>query len=215
MSDPRRVLVPASRVVRWFDNFAARHGLPVLEVRDGALVGLAPDGARAEARLPFDGAYDGPPEPAAFAAAVATPVRWGLLVVRRGGFAVVGGDGPEVRVRKVGRRHVQGRTKAGGWSQQRYARRRDNQARTAFEAAADHAVRLLVDELGGVEALVTAGDRAAVDTVLDDPRLRTVAARRTSLHLAVGDPDAAVVDRAVADLSSAVVVVLDGDGDHP
>jgi hypothetical protein len=209
MTDPRRVLVPAARVVRWFDNFAGRHGPASFEVTDGALVGVAEDGARAVARLPLDRAYDGPAEPAALAQTVAEPVRWGLLLVRRGGFAVVGGAGAEVRVRKVGRRHVQGKTKAGGWSQQRYARRRDNQARTAFEAAADHAVRLLVDELGGVDALVTGGDRAAVDAVLGDHRLRDVAARRTSLHLPTGDPDAGVVDRAVQDLLSAVVEVQD------
>ena len=44
---------------------------------------------------------------------------------------------------KVGQRHVQGRTKAGGQSQQRFARRRDNQARAAYEAAAEHAARIL------------------------------------------------------------------------
>ena len=102
---------------------------------------------------------------------------------------------------------MQGQTKAGGWSQQRFARRRDNQARVAFEAAADHAVRLLVGELGGVEALVTGGDRAAVDAVLGDPRLADVAARRTSLHLAVGDPDRRVLDAAVRDARSAVIEI--------
>ena len=210
MSTPaRRVLVPAGRVVRWFENFEGRHGPYEAAVHDGALVAVAADGARALARLPLEREYDGPPDPAALASAVAEPVRWGLLVVRRGGFAVAGGVGSQVRVRKVGRRHVQGKTKAGGWSQQRYARRRDNQARTAFEAAADHAVRLLVDELGGVEALVTGGDRPAVDAVLSDARLREVTARRTSVHLATGDPDAAVVDKAVADLLSAVVEVTD------
>ncbi|GAA1923554.1 acVLRF1 family peptidyl-tRNA hydrolase [Nocardioides marmoribigeumensis] len=209
MTDPRRVHVPAARVVRWFDNFEGRHGAASLTVTGGALSATASDGAQAVAHLPFDRSYDGPADPAAFAAATADPVRWGLLVVRRGGFAVAGGAGPSVGVRKVGRRHVQGKTKAGGWSQQRYARRRDNQARTAFEAAADHAVRLLVDELGGVSALVTGGDRKAVEDVLADARLREVAARRTSLHLALGDPDAGVVDKAVADLLSAVVVVTD------
>ena len=209
MTDPRRVHVPAPRVVRWFENFESRHGSVELSVADGALTAGAADGARAVAHLPFGREYDGPPAPPAFAHAVADPVRWGLLVVRRGGFAVAGGAGPSVDVRKIGRRHVQGKTKAGGWSQQRYARRRDNQARSAFEAAADHAVRLLVDELGGVVALVTGGDRKAVDEVLDDPRLREVAARRTSLHLALGDPDAAVVDRAVTDLLSAVVEITD------
>jgi hypothetical protein len=206
---PRRVLVPAARVVRWFENFEDRHGLACVDLVGGALEAVAEDGSTARAFLPLDREYDGPPDVSAFAAAVAVPVRWGLLVVRRGGFAVAGGVGDEVRVRKVGRRHVQGRTKAGGWSQQRYARRRDNQARKAFEAATEHAVRLLVDEHGGVDALVTGGDRAAVDAVLEDPRLRDVAARRTSSHLALGDPDAAVVATAVADLLSAVVVVTD------
>ena len=62
---------------------------------------------------------------------------------------------------------MQGRTKAGGQSQQRFARRRDNQARQAYEAAADHAARIL-----GRVALpvVTGGDHAAVDEVLADPR---------------------------------------------
>src|SRR5689334_989708 len=127
MNDPRRVHVPAARVVRWFSNFSDRHGPPSLSVSSGALTAVAPDGAQAIARLPFDQAYDGPASPDALASAVAAPVTWGLLVVRRGGFAIAGGAGPSVEVRKIGRRHVQGKTKAGGWSQQRYARRRDNQ----------------------------------------------------------------------------------------
>ena len=68
---------------------------------------------------------------------------------------------------KVGQRHVQGRTKAGGQSQQRFARRRDNQARVAYEAAAEHAARIL----DGVPAVVTGGDHAAVEAVLSDRRL--------------------------------------------
>lgn len=206
---PRRVLVPAERVVRWCANFETRHGEATASVVHGALVLTAADGAVAELRPPFDRAYAGGPGPADLAVEAAAPVRWGLLIVRRGGFAVAGGVGAEVRVRKVGRRHVQGQTKAGGWSQQRYARRRDNQARAAFEAAADHAVRLLVDELGGVEALVTGGDRKAVDEVLADQRLAAPAGVRTSLHLAVGDPDAGVVDRAVADALAVQVLLTD------
>ena len=78
---------------------------------------------------------------------------------------------------KVGQRHVQGRTKAGGQSQQRFARRRDNQARQAYEAAADHAARIL----GGLprgSLVVTGGDHAAVDEVLADPRLSGLERRR-------------------------------------
>ena len=74
---------------------------------------------------------------------------------------------------------MQGRTKAGGQSQQRFARRRDNQARQAFEAAADHAARILRPG-----PLVTGGDHAAVDEV---SRTRAARAGRRA-WLAVPDP---------------------------
>ena len=66
-----------------------------------------------------------------------------MLLVRKGGFAVARLAGDRIVESKVGQRHVQGRTKAGGQSQQRFARRRDNQARQAYEAAAEHAARIL------------------------------------------------------------------------
>ncbi len=75
----------------------------------------------------------------AFVAAAAPPEEWGVLLVRKGGFAVARLAGDRLAESKVGQRHVQGRTKAGGQSQQRFARRRDNQARDAYAAAADHA----------------------------------------------------------------------------
>ncbi|MFZ5847731.1 MAG: acVLRF1 family peptidyl-tRNA hydrolase [Actinomycetota bacterium] len=210
----RTVLVPAERVVRWFDNFGARHGRPDLAVHDGRLVATAPDGAVAEAALPFSRQYDAQPDVVAFTDAVSAPVRWGVLLVRKGGFAVAAGTADRPEVSKLGQRHVQGRTKAGGQSQQRFARRRDNQARQAYDAAADHAHRVLVTEFGGVDALVCGGDRAAVDAVLADPRLARPAARRTDLWLPVPDPRRAVLDQAVRDARAAQVRVTEpGDGD--
>jgi hypothetical protein len=103
---------------------------------------------------------------------------------------------------KVGQRHVQGRTKAGGQSQQRFARRRDNQARQAYEAAADHAARIL----GGVRTLVAGGDHAAVDAVLADPRLARVEV--VGPWLPVPDPRRSVLEAAVADAQSLVVDVV-------
>ena len=110
---------------------------------DGALRGVAEDGSHFAARLPFATSYAGPAEAGAFAAAAVAPGRWGVLLVRKGGFAVARLAGAEMVEHKIGQRHVQGRTKAGGQSQQRFARRRDNQARQAYEAAADHAARIL------------------------------------------------------------------------
>ena len=97
---------------------------------------------------------------------------------------------------KVGQRHVQGRTKAGGQSQQRFARRRDNQARVAYEAAAEHAARILE----GVELVVTGGDHSAVEAVLSDRRLAALVV--VPPFLAVPDPKRGVLEQAVADACS-------------
>ncbi len=206
MTGSRTVLVPGERVVRWFENFAAGHGDTTFVASADALHASAADGASAAARLPFGREYDGPADPAGFAAAMSTPGRWGVLLVRKGGFAVATVAGDRVLESKVGQRHVQGRTKAGGQSQQRFARRRDNQARQAYEAAAGHAARILT---GTVAALVCGGDRSAVDQVLEDPRLRAVAAVRVGPWLDVPDPRRAVLDQAVRDGCSVAVTVTD------
>jgi hypothetical protein len=196
-----RVLVPAARWPRWVDNFASRHGGAALTAADGGLRGEAVDGSHFVAHLPFSSSYDGPAEAGAFASAATPPDRWGVLLVRKGGFAVARMSGEEMVEHKIGQRHVQGRTKAGGQSQQRFARRRDNQARQAYEAAADHAARIL----GGVGVAVTGGDHAAVDAVLADPRFVSLAV--VGPWLAVPDPRRAVLDQAIADARSIGVEV--------
>ena len=203
----RTVLVPPSRVERWFDNFADRHGGFTCRVESGSLAGSAPDGAACRGRLPFGREYDAAPDVASFAAAVAAPVCWGLLLVRKGGFAVARLQAGEIIASKVGQRHVQGRTKAGGQSQQRFARRRANQARVAYEAAGEHAFRLLAGQ--PLEALVCGGDRQAVHEVLADPRLAALSSLRTEPWLDVSDPRRAVLERAVIDGTSAILEVDD------
>ncbi|WP_224769477.1 acVLRF1 family peptidyl-tRNA hydrolase [Nocardioides ochotonae] len=199
---PTRVLLAPQRWERWVENFRARHGATALSVADGALGGLAEDGSTFLARLPFAASYDGPADAAAFAAAASVPQDWGVLLVRKGGFAVARLAGERTVASKVGQRHVQGRTKAGGQSQQRFARRRDNQARQAYEAAAEHAVRILGDLTGPV---VTGGDHTAVEEVLADPRLRGLAP--SDLWLAVPDPRRAVLEEAVRDAGKLAVEV--------
>jgi hypothetical protein len=207
VTSSRTVLVPPERLARWFENFETRHGTFVLTVADGALVANGSDGTTARAELPFTRRYDGPPAVSEFAAGAASDLDWGLLLVRKGGFAMAVARGARVQSSKVGQRHVQGRTKAGGQSQQRFARRRDNQARQAYEAAAEHAHRLLVADAGPLEALVCGGDRQAVEQVLSDPRLRPVALLRSGPWLAVPDPRRAVLDQAVIDGRSAAITL--------
>jgi hypothetical protein len=198
------VLVPRERFERWVANFDARHGGGLgLTVGAGALFGMGADGSTFHARLPFDREYDGPGDAVSFAQAIELPEEWGVLLVRKGGFAVARLEGERLVGSKVGQRHVQGRSKAGGQSQQRFARRRDNQARQAYEAAADHAARLFGDaEL----IVVTGGDHAAVDDVLADPRLRRLDV--TAPWLPVPDPKRGVLEQAIRDAASATVEVL-------
>ena len=96
-----------------------------------------------------------------------------VVLVRRGGYAVGLADGAAYAASKVGTRHVQSRTAAGGWSQQRFARRRGNQADELVRAVADHAARLLLSPRPA--GLVVGGDKALVRDVLADPRLAVLA----------------------------------------
>lgn len=187
------VLVPPARWPRWVDNFTSSHGATDLTVAEGELRGTAEDGSSFAARLPLATSYDGPAEAATLATSAVLPAQWGVLLVRKGGFAIARMAGSTMVEHKIGQRHVQGRTKAGGQSQQRFARRRDNQARQAYEAAAEHAARILT----GVGPVVTGGDHAAVDAVLTDRRLAHVTV--VGPWLAVPDPRRVVLDQAVVD----------------
>ena len=202
------VLVPAVRVERWFANFETRHGPATYSVVDGSLHAVASDGTTAGASLPFDRAYAGGPSPLGLLAAMVPPRRWGVLLVRKGGFAVARLTADELEEHKIGQRHVQGRTKAGGQSQQRFARRRDNQAREAYDAAAGHAARVL-GAPHRLEVLATGGDRPAVEAVLADDRLAQLRDVVVSRWLAVPDPRRAVLDQAVVDAQAVAVEVTD------
>ncbi len=92
-----------------------------------------------------------------------------LLLVRRGGYAVGVGSAGHLTAHKTGTRYVQSRTAAGGWSQQRFARRRSNQADELVGAVTEHSVRLLRGS--GARGLVLGGDRTLAEAVLEDDRL--------------------------------------------
>jgi Actinobacteria/chloroflexi VLRF1 release factor len=201
----RTVSVDAARLGRWCAGFAERHGDPSA-TRDGVrLVLAAPDGATAALEPPFP-LPDGVAGLDAVLSSVTESRRCAVLLVRRGGYACAVVDGDRVTASKVGTRYVQSRTAAGGWSQQRFARRRENQARDLTGAAADVAVRLLVD--APVEWLVTGGDRPLVADVLADRRLSRLAELPRGPHLALGDPRGDVV-RALPELIAKVRIDLE------
>ena len=185
----RRVTVGFDRLPKWLDGFAARHGaLAVLPFPDEVIVTGA-DSARAWVAVPFaPWPHDQPRPLTTLQVHLNQPRRVGVLLVRRGGHAAGVFDGTELVASKVGSSYVQGTTKAGGWSQQRYARRRANQAAAAFADAADVAVRILLPEADRLQALICGGDKAAIEATLSDPRLAAVSALRSGKFLPVPDP---------------------------
>lgn len=187
--------VDPARVGRWVEGFADRHGPHTTTVREYGLLLTADDGATAELYAP-PGAPAGD-DVAGFVAAAVASRRIGLLLARKGAVAVGVADGVDLVVSKVDTRYVQGRTAAGGWSQQRFARRRDNQAKAAMGDAADLAVRLLLPEVTRLTAVVGGGDRRAVDTVLADRRLAPLVPLRAERLLDVPEPRHAVLVAAV------------------
>ncbi|GAB2605865.1 acVLRF1 family peptidyl-tRNA hydrolase [Pseudactinotalea suaedae] len=184
----RTVEVDHDRLPRWLAGFADRHGETTVD--GGAL--LAADGTTAS--LTAWGPL-GASSLEALVEETAPPQRIGFVVVRRGGYAVAVSDGAELVERKVGRRHVQSRTAAGGWSQQRFARRRGKQADELVTAVTEHAVRLLAG--ARLDGLVRGGDRTLVADVLDDPRLRGLAGLPARELFDLPDPTPAVLERAV------------------
>ena len=119
--------------------------------------------------------------------------RIGLLLVRRGGYGAGVFAGGVLEASKVGSRHVQGTTKAGGWSQQRFARRREGQARVAALAAAGDAAGVLLPALPTLESVVLGGDRRAVDALRGDPRLAAALALARERFLPAPNPTLAVL----------------------
>ncbi|HEU4998756.1 MAG TPA: acVLRF1 family peptidyl-tRNA hydrolase [Lapillicoccus sp.] len=168
----RDLEVAPERLDRWVAGFVERHG---------------PGPASSDAVTGADGAS------AAFERFDHDPL--GVLLVRRGGYAVgLARDGHFV-TSKVGTRYVQSRTAAGGWSQQRFARRRGNQADALVEAVATHTAALVVP--GRPAGLVVGGDRALVRRLLEDPRLRELVALPRRELYDVPDPRRDVLDRAL------------------
>lgn len=191
---PRAVTVEAERLGGWLQRFAARHGTTGWEASAGTVTVTAADGAVARCAVPFPPLVVDESLPyAGLLDHVLVPRRVGVLLVRLGGFAAGVFEGDRLVLSKVGSRQVHGRSAAGGWSQQRFARRREGQVRVALEAAADVAARVLVPEAATLDAVVLGGDKRSVEAVLGDARLGPLRALVTGPRLDVPDPKLTVL----------------------
>jgi hypothetical protein len=205
----RQLRVAPERLGRWLDGVADRHGaFEAALADDGAVVVTCADTTTVTLRPPFPWT-PGPALLTSLITAARQPHRASVLLVRRGRWAVGVFDGPGLVVSKVDARQVQGRTAAGGWSQQRFARRRANQTDAVVGAAVDTAVRVLLPHADGLAALFTGGDRGLVDEVLADRRLAALTALRREPPLEVGEPTKAVLVATPAQFRAVHVVIRD------
>ena len=213
----RRIEVDPERIVKWVNGFVQRHGLlqssageltwssalrsVALTAADGATAVLEPfavgahtgSGGAVEPQGP--GGTGGPGELDGLGAWASPPVDIALILIRRGGYGVGLGHGPELVSHKVGTRYVQSRTAAGGWSQHRFARRRDNQADALVVAVIEHARRVVLASPTG--ALVVGGDKSLVRDVLADPRLARLARLPRRELFDLPDPKLVVLKQAL------------------
>ncbi|HEU5111207.1 MAG TPA: acVLRF1 family peptidyl-tRNA hydrolase [Micromonosporaceae bacterium] len=195
----RWVEVSPQRISGWLDGFyhrhdgATEHGLVLTGLSNGDTATLHPPPGLADAT-----------DVETLLAGLRQPPRIALLLARKRAVAAGVVDGTTVIASKVERFYVQGRTAAGGSSQQRYARRRANQADAATRRAAETAARVLLPYAPGsqsdrdqaVMALVCGGDRLMIDAVLADPRLDALRELRHPHLLESAEPRLAVLQEA-------------------
>jgi len=191
--------------VSWIVTFTQRHdGVESVSCDEAgaAVTFTAGDGATAECHPPFPPlrVHPGADEMCAaaegLAAHAAADRTVGVLLVRLGGYAVgvFAGSPPRLVSSKTGSRLVHGRSAAGGWSQHRFARRRENQAAMALRAAADAAAEVF-GQYGadGLDAVVLGGDKRSAAGLHGDARLENYLARAADRFLTVPDPRLAVL----------------------
>lgn len=186
----RTAFVPAARLGAWLSRFTAAHGgqLALEDTDDGVSLRLR-DGAVALLSPPWPD--DGRPGRGAnlldrIESLAAQERRLGIVLVRRGGYAVGVAVGGKLVAHKVGTASARSR---GG-----------DQAAAIVERTIAEAAKIFVGT--NFEYLAPGGDKQLVESVLAAPQLRTVASRPRLAALAVVDPKMAVLEKAAADFCS-------------
>lgn len=203
------VEVAPDRLVGWVNRFAGRNDGLASVTTDGAVVRVAGgDGTEAVLDVPFGPMAVGDREPIeSLLEHLAHIGALGVVLVRGGAHSVgVVRDG-QVLSSSTDRAYLQGRTAAGGWSQQRFARRRENQRSASYDSAATTTARLLVPLAGSLNGLVLGGDRNGLTEVLADSRLTVLHGLARRVFGDIVEPRRAVLDD-IATRSLAVEITI-------
>jgi hypothetical protein len=196
------VEVEPERLAGFLERFAAGHGGVVTTTVGPQQVDVtAIDGWTASVAVPFGSLAGQPGQRNGIAVDdllkhLMVPRTIGLLLVRLGGYSVGVTRAGVVLTSSTGSRLVHGRTAAGGQSQQRFARRREGQARVALQAAANTAARVLLPRAAELDAVVLGGDTTALRSMAADPRLAALLERAEPRVLDIPEPRRAVLDEA-------------------
>jgi hypothetical protein len=208
------VEVPPDRLVGWVNRFAGRNDGLTGVVTDGSTVTVTGgDGTVATIDVPFGPMTVGP-----ITAGAVEPIEallthlagrgaLGLILVRGGAHSIGVAREGVVLSSSTDRAYLQGRTAAGGWSQQRFARRRENQRTASYDSAATTAARILTPIATSLTGLVLGGDRGGLTEVLADSRLAVLAALPVRTFPDIAEPRRAVLDE-IAGRSLSVEIVI-------
>ncbi|MDP3061990.1 MAG: acVLRF1 family peptidyl-tRNA hydrolase [Chloroflexota bacterium] len=139
------------------------------------------------------------------------PYRYAVALVRLGRYAVGVYEGECLLASKTDTRLVHARHAAGGWSQQRFARRREQQARELFDAACSVLAERIAPYKGTLDYLLLGGERHTL--LAFRKRCPTVEefTGRILLHRlpSVREPNQAALERLPRQVWQSAVLVLE------
>ncbi len=207
--------VPFGRLAGWLRGFVIRNGeITSVTYTPHSLTATTSRGGSAQISGAWDPLAVVDPGPGHaiedIVTACAPPRHAAVILVRRGGFSLgsvnIDGAALDVRVSKTGSTYVQGRTAAGGQSQQRFARRRANQADKLVKSAHTAAQRVF-EGIAGPDMLITGGDRPLIEDLLGRATMSWAKAIERKVHVPVPTPKRRILDEAVTTATSLRILV--------
>jgi len=203
------VEISAHRIIEWVNRFAGRNtGVADLQAFPDRLEIRGGDGTSATIEVPFGPMSIGTREPVeALIDHLASVGLLGLILVRGGAHSIGTAKAGVVLSSSTDRAYLQGRTAAGGWSQQRFARRRGNQLTASLADATETIQRILLPLAARLGGLVLAGDAAALKRVMAEPVLKALQGKSFRTFGDIPEPRRVVLD-AVAERSLVLRIVI-------